>query len=47
VPGGAGRERVLLEYDDVGDVATGEVIGDAATDDPTTDDDDVRTIRNA
>ena len=40
VPGGAARELLALEHDDVGDAAQGEVVGDAASDDAAAHDDD-------
>jgi hypothetical protein len=45
MPRGAGRERVALEQHHVGTPEMSEVIGDAAADDPTTDDDDSGTVR--
>ena len=45
VPGSAAGERVALEHDDVGPAEFGEVVGDAGTDDATTDDDDLGPIR--
>ena len=47
VPRGAGGEGVLLEYHDIGDLATGEVVGDAGADNAAADDDDLGAIGNA
>jgi len=41
VPGGAGRELLALDHRDIRQTAQGQVVRDAATDDTTTDHDDL------
>ena len=45
VPGGARGELVPLQQEDVAHAERGQVVGDAAADDATTDDDDVGARR--
>ena len=47
MPRGTGGEGVLLEHHDIGDLAAGEVIGDAGTDDAAADDDNLGAVGNA
>ncbi len=44
MPGGAGRESVTLNQDDVGPAGVGEVVGHGGADDSATDDDDARPV---
>ena len=45
VPGGAARQRPLLEQHQVGETELGQVVGDRAADHSPTDDDDPRPLR--